>query len=123
MQMISDVEKEVGSKLNPENRAELLDEFDVFLGDVIAVEWQLPLQVRNSINYHRDYQQCETFHEEAPMTYLSHQLADWLVEPDSSVEEILEDSVLERLNFYPEDVQTLIDKRDRLLGLLSAVSS
>ncbi|HJT18976.1 MAG TPA: HDOD domain-containing protein [Nitrospira sp.] len=93
------------------------------VGTIIAKEWSLPKQVGEAITFYTMYEQTPTYKQEAMMTCLSDRLASYLVVPDSFDETtVREHSVFADLNLYPNDVDSLLRIKDKVLNLVDALA-
>ena len=100
----------------------LLEEFHCEVGEAVAKSWKLPPQVTVSIRNYRDYANAPAFREECAMTYLADRLANWAINPDEvSVNETIDDPVFAELNFYPDEIEQLLQKRDDIISIVSSM--
>lgn len=100
----------------------VVEEFHGQVGERLAEEWKLPQQVRVCCAYYSKYNEAPAFENEVAMTYLADRLASWLVAPVIVPETDLQsDPVFERLNFYPDDVEALLAKKEEILNTVDSM--
>lgn len=91
----------------------LLDIFHVDVGHRITAEWNLPKVIDMTTTHYRQYEDAPSFKEETAMTYLSNRLSKWVSgEPSWDEAAVRADPVWEFLNCYPDDIDTLLAKRE-----------
>lgn len=123
LQTISDIQSDVRLRLAIRAALTLVEEYYHRFNSIICDKWQLPQLVRVTSEYFNIYERATEFQIESAMTYLSVKLASWCLIPGSVDEKKLaEDPVVAYLNFYPDDVQTLFRKKDRILSVVSALA-
>jgi len=123
LQTLADIKRSVGQKLSLELVRLLMEEFHRTVGNTVAKQWGLPEQVQVTIGSYHKYETVTSFQDETAMTYLSDRLALWLTEPEAlSREDLIKDPVFQNLNFYPDDVEALLNKRDAVYQAVSAMS-
>ena len=110
------VRTECGIQLNWEETYGLMQEHQVAVGIMIADKWTLPDQVKGAIRHFSNYS-AESSSSKFPMiTCLADHLATNLFDPDAMDEQSLRDhTVVRDLNLYPENLDTLFEKRDMIL--------
>jgi HD-like signal output (HDOD) protein len=100
-----------------------LDGYHSRVGSLIATEWALPPQVAEAIAYYWTYEQAPSHRQEAMMTCLADRLATFLLVPDSYDDKTFRDhSVFADLNLYPNDIDTLLGHKEKVLGLVNAMA-
>ena len=121
--LVAEAKKNLSIPISAESANELVEKFETMVGAKVATQWKLPQQVSNSIKHYKNYVQATEFQKEISMTYLSGLLATWLLDSESiSENSIKENPVFILLNYYPEEIQNLIDKRDKVHELFSAMT-
>lgn len=109
--------------LEPSSVTSFLDAYHSRVGSLIALEWALPPQVAEAIAYYRIYEQAPSHRQEAMMTCLADRLATYLLVPDSFDDSTLRDhSVFADLNLYPNDVDSLLSLKEKILGLVDTMA-
>lgn len=107
---------ECGISLNWEETYALMQEYQVLVGNMIADKWTLPDQVKEAISHYSDYSPESSPSKMSMITCLSDHLATHLLDPDTTDEQSVRDRpVIQDLNLYPEDLDTLFEKRDMVL--------
>lgn len=123
LQSVTEWQKETGQTLDLEMARALVDEFHNEIGALIATTWKLPQQVLISCSFYSRYAEAPTFRLETAMTYLSDRLAEWIVSPEMVSEEALRtDPVLAVLNLYPDEVDTLLGRKDDVAKIVDAMN-
>lgn len=122
-QLVSVAQEQLGLRLSPEQAEQVVNALEGKVAAKVAADWKLPRQIQITTVYHSRYAEAPAFADECAATYLSAILAHWLVEPDKIDSAALAaDPVFERLNFYPDDAQDLLDRADEVRALVSAMS-
>ncbi len=122
LKTVTEIRDMVEFDLDWDSTNSLLDEFHCQVGETVAISWKLPPQVTSAIGNYRDYANAPAFREECAMTYLSDRLANWAINPDKvSVDETVDDPVFAELNFYPDDIEKLLQKRDDIVSIVSSM--
>jgi HD-like signal output (HDOD) protein len=100
-----------------------LDGYHSRIGNLIATEWALPPQVADAITYYGIYEQAPSHRQEAMMTCLADRLATYILIPDSFDDNTLrEHSVFADLNLYPNDIDALLNLKDKILNLVDTMA-
>ena len=100
-----------------------LDGYHARVGSLIAAEWALPPQVTDAITYYSIYEQAPSHKQEAMMTCLADRLATYILVPDSFDDGTLRDhTVFADLNLYPNDIDSLISLKEKVLSLVDAMA-
>ena len=100
-----------------------LDGYHSRIGNLIATEWSLPPQVVDAITYYGIYEQAPSHRQEAMMTCLADRLATYILIPDSFDNNTLrEHTVFADLNLYPNDIDTLLGLKDKILNLVDTMA-
>jgi HD-like signal output (HDOD) protein len=93
------------------------------VGSLIATQWGLPPHVAESITYHHDYLVAPMCSEAVMITRLADCLAYHLAMPEVFDEDsVRHHPILADLNFYPDDVETLLTKRDVVLNMIEGLT-
>jgi HD-like signal output (HDOD) protein len=109
--------------LEPGAVTAFLDGYHARVGSLIAAEWALPPQVAEAIAYYWIYEQAPIHKQEAMMTCLADRLATYLLVPDSFDDSTLRDhTVFADLNLYPNDVDTLLGLKEKILSLVDTMA-
>lgn len=123
LQSVAEWQKETHETLDLETVRSIMDEFHCEIGALIASTWKLPQQVQISCSFYPRYAEATTFRQETAMTYLSDRLAQWIVSPETSTEDALRtDPVLTVLNLYPEEVDTLLARKDDVAKIVDVMN-
>ena len=109
--------------LGPDTIHAFLDGYHARVGSLIAAEWALPPQVAAAIAYYFIYEQAPSHQQEAMMTCLADRLATYILIPDFFDGSTLRDhSVFADLNLYPNDVDTLLSLKEKILNLVDTMA-
>jgi len=120
---VSEIIAAQGADLDGEAFLSLMQEFYIPVGVMLAEQWQLPGPVASVIRFHNNYQEATEFAREAMMVHCAHEFASALLAKDGQVTNRLHTlAVVADLNLYPDDVTTLLDKADSVLGTVEAMS-
>ena len=100
----------------------LMDEFHCRIGQRVATEWKLPQQVIYSAAYYLNRAEATAWPTETAITYLAHQLADWVLSADGKVVAPAPgDAVVTELNIYPDELNSLLEARQSVLTVVAAL--
>jgi HD-like signal output (HDOD) protein len=109
--------------LEPSVVTSFLDGYHSRVGSLIAAEWALPPHVAETISYYWIYEHAPSHRQEAMMTCLADRLATYLLVPDSFDDITLrEHSVFADLNLYPNDIDTLLSHKEKILSLVNTMA-
>ena len=122
VQLIARITKEKDLELDKKSVAQLVGAFHRKIAAKVAVDWKLPEQLQVTTIYYRRYESAPSFREESAATYLSQLLASWIINPANfKVNELIKDPVFGFLNFYPDDAEDLLNKKDHVKTMVSAM--
>jgi putative nucleotidyltransferase with HDIG domain len=114
--------KKLSIRLTEEEIFKILAEEHHIVGSRMAIEWELPEQVSMTINYYERFDECENFEDEVMTVALAHMCTDELLSPDTITQEaISQHDVVDALNLYPDDVNAIFDKKEKILELISSM--
>ena len=100
----------------------LMEEFHCSIGRTVAAEWKLPQQVLYSAAYYLNRAETSAFQTETAITSLAHQLADWVLGADGTVTPPESgDPVILELNIYPDELNSLLERRESVLAMVTAL--
>jgi HD-like signal output (HDOD) protein len=100
-----------------------LDGYHSRIGNLIATEWALPPQVADAITYYGIYEQAPSHRQEAMMTCLADRLATYILVPDSFDDTTLrEHGVFADLNLYPNDIDALLNLKEKVVNLVDTMA-
>lgn len=122
IQLIARIAKERKLELERQCVAQLVGGFHRKIATKVAIDWKLPEQLRITTIHFKKYESAPSFKDESAATYLSQLLASWLINPANfNTLELTQDPVFGYLNFYPDDAQDLLDKKDEVKAVVSAM--
>ena len=83
----------------------------------------LPKQVVEVIQYYADYAHAPSFRQECILTCVADRLATHLLTPDDMPEDVLrEHESFGELNLYPNDIEQLLESKDKVLATVNAMN-
>lgn len=123
IQAVSEIALRLGIQLDEADMEQLIDRHATAMGVMIAEHWHLPEIVLVTIRQIRDHQNAQQERNLVLTVYCAAQFARHMLdEEDLSEEALREAPILEDMNLYPEDVQTLLDKLPNVQGAMAAIS-
>lgn len=123
VQLIARLAKEKELEIDRRSVAQLVGAFHRKIASKVSIDWKLPEQLQTTTIYFNKYETAPSFKDESAATYLSQLLASWLINPANfNATELVQDPVFGYLNFYPDDSQDLLDKRDDVKAVVSAIA-
>ncbi len=123
LQTIVDITNENSIELTLEETQSLIEEFYIPVGLKIGNDWELPNSVIESIEFHQNYDLAPQAIQEAMICCAANQLATLLLSgKEIDLELLMESDVMEKLNFYEDDLQQLLDKSGTIQKLVEAMS-
>jgi putative nucleotidyltransferase with HDIG domain len=123
LQLVNDVARSQGLRLEPAPLFALLDDLHTVVGVRIAEQWGLPKPVVAAIEHYNSYGEAGAFRQDAMITFLADRLATYALEPGifGGDEAFRNTTVIADLNLYPDDVTNLLARKERVLELVSAM--
>ncbi len=123
LQALIDMQPDYQINLDPAAVSAIMEAFHTHVGSVIASAWSLPPHVSESIAYHHDYLVAPTCCEAVMITRLADCLSYHVMMPEIFDEaSVRQHPVLADLNFYPDDIETLLNRREKVLQQIEAMS-
>ncbi|MEW6246274.1 MAG: HDOD domain-containing protein [Nitrospirota bacterium] len=123
LRMVAMLSKEYQVPVERDTLMILLEGYHARVGTMIAEKWGLPKQVAEAIAYSACYDQAPTFRQEVMITCLADRLATYVLEADVFDDlTVCDHPVFGDLNLYPNDVDTLLNARDRILAVVEAMT-
>ncbi len=100
-----------------------MGEFGFGFGRVITERWELPDSVKEAILHYHAFEEAPSFAEEAKITCLADRLGTYTVVTDVYDEQtVREHPVYEALNFYQDDVDTLLGMQESVLEVVDSMA-
>lgn len=122
LQLISKTLQRLGLAFGDVESARIVSLLHTKIAAKVAVDWKLPEQLQFTTAYCEAYQRAPKFKDECAATHLSHLLATWALDPNQcDLIELSKHPVLEQLNFYQDDFQSLLRKRDDVKAVVAAM--
>ena len=123
LQTLLNIQHDLGIPLESADVNAMMDAYHTQIGGVVASTWALPPHVSESIALHHDYVATPTCTKAVIVTCLADCLSYHFLFPDTyEVDTVRQHPVLADLNFYPDDVETLLGKREQILQIVEAMS-
>ncbi len=123
LQAVTTISAEMHIALEPSTVHAFLDGYHARAGSLVAAEWALPPQVAEAIAYFEIYEQASSHKQEVMMTCLADRLATFILVPDSFDDSTLrEHSVFADLNLYPNDIDSLLSLKEKVLNLVDTMA-
>lgn len=122
LQLIATIQKTRGIELSDGDVSQVVHALQQKIATKVAIDWKLPKQLQITTVFFNKYEGAPSFKDESAATYLSQLLASWLTKPLKYDPAKLEkDPAFEYLNFYPDDVQDLLAKKDDVKAVVAAM--
>lgn len=122
LQLISKVQGELELSLKEKEVQQIVENLQSKIATKVAIDWKLPKQLQVTTVFYQKYQTAPNFKDESAATYLSQLLGSWAFEPMKyNVIELAKDPVVEYLNFYQDDFQDLLAKKDDVKAVVAAM--
>ncbi len=123
LQVVADVEKDLGETVAYEEAIELMNEFHLPYGRLLGEKWELPDSVQEAIIHYGAYAEAESFVEEAKITCLADRLGTYVAVVDIYDEEsVRHHPVYEALNLYQDDVDDLLGMKENVLEVVDSMA-
>jgi len=123
LQALLDLQRVSGVAVNAAVVSTAMEAYHAHVGQLIATAWTLPSPVAESITYHHDYLIAPTCTEAVMIIRLADCLSYHLDLPEVFDEDhVRHHPVLADLNFYPDDVETLLSKREAVRTFIEGMS-
>lgn len=115
--------KHQGEHPTEEIQAAAVKELHVPAGHILAKRWSLPESVGDAIASHHLAEQGEPVSDFAITAALGSHLAHWALEQgeeEAARDEIVKDALWQRLNLYPADAETVLNKKAEVVKFAEA---
>lgn len=101
----------------------LVQRWHTYAGRLAAEHWKLPASIQASCAFYNNRWDSKEHRMEIGMCLLSSKLAEWCLSQEAQLEErIRNDTVLEEIEIQPEQVDSLLGRRQRILDKASALN-
>ncbi|MEZ5278054.1 MAG: HDOD domain-containing protein [Opitutaceae bacterium] len=115
LRLICNLQADSRSQITETDIEGLVNQYHTRAADLVMQAWDLPEQVRLTTLHHPDPESAPAFQDESRMTRLAASLADCVVDPEPVDENTLRGFPdWEPLNFYPDDVEAVLARREAL---------
>ncbi len=122
LQLIAQTMKFVGAQLQKEDLSVIMNALSPQIASKVVKDWKLPKQLQVTTLFYKRYEEAPLFKDESAATYLSQLLANWIMYPARyDATKLANDPAFEYLNFYPDDVEDLLGKKDEVKAVVSAM--
>lgn len=110
------VSEQLGEQADPDQVVEAVNVLSPAIGEQLARSWNLPAPVQVAIRWHGDYEKAQDYRDEAAAVHASLLITAQTFETDESAvrEALAGKPAFQLLNVYPEDVDKLLGKRERM---------
>jgi putative nucleotidyltransferase with HDIG domain len=123
LQALDDIVTSVGVSLSQEARELAAEEGHTTVGAALARQWKLPVRLEETILYHHDPASAPTCSQTAMMTHLADALAHGALGTGGLTEDGIRSlPVLESLNVYPDELETLLARREQVLTVAQSIA-
>jgi HD-like signal output (HDOD) protein len=125
LQTIAETEPLIGV-LSDNQLEALFTKFESHYSKVVTTKWKLPETVATAINYHKNINAAPTQPELTATVAFGVQLASLMLNKARSKadeDSLLQSPALSLLNLYPDEVATLMTKKDIVKTAMSALSA
>jgi putative nucleotidyltransferase with HDIG domain len=129
LQTILDLHKACGVPADQAAVASAISKLHSHIGSEMVKAWTLPVRLSETIHHHHKPEAAPTAAQTAHVTGLADDLSHWaLNEPDTpgarkiELTEINNHPSLSALNFYPEDLEAILGKKDQVLSMVKAMA-
>jgi putative nucleotidyltransferase with HDIG domain len=123
LQTLVDLQRQTGLTMESSAISAVMEAYHTQVGSLIATKWALPPHVTESITYHHDYLVAPMCTEAVMITRLADCLSYHLAMPEIFDEDsVRQHPILADLNFYPDDVDTLLAKRDLVRSTIEGMA-
>lgn len=114
LQAVSEFKAKQGSDISNEEVLRLEEMFHVAVGKVIVKKWDMPIIVQESVRYYLNYGKAASNTDQAMVTNGAVKLAHQTLNPEMSIDEVLEDHVFSDLNLYDDDIASLKKQEEKV---------
>ena len=123
LQMVAQLNAQWREKVDLNTSLALIESHHVEVGKLVAAKWQLPQMVTFAIEYYQDAAAAKQFRREAIMAALSHSFASWLLQSEVITDDALkQNAIFAELNFYPNEIEALMAKKETFLEVVNSLS-
>ncbi|MEM9398619.1 MAG: HDOD domain-containing protein [Verrucomicrobiota bacterium] len=123
LQFVADLEKKQQTTYDIEEVLPVVSHFHANVGGMLAERWNLPDRLAEAIRYHHTPDEAKECVEIARLTNLANDLAHFAVGPKERTEQqIQEHPMLVHLNIYPDELDTILAKKDQIIDMVGVLS-
>jgi HD-like signal output (HDOD) protein len=121
VQAAADIERRLGRSFDVSDLMLAMDELHCAVGATLIRRWELPEWMASAILWHHDPEAAEQHKDEARTTALADRLAHWLLDEGAADPEALREFPgVVWLGIYPDELDELLARKDRVLELTEA---
>ena len=121
LEAVQSVENSLGWELRAEIAVLLMEEFGSRVGVRLVREWGLPEQVQEAIACRDCYQEAAQYPDEAKIACAADLLSDHLLDENPDEDVLRAHPVFVDLNLYPDDVDSLLSKKESVLEAVESM--
>jgi len=123
LQTAAALAKEYELSVEPASVDQMLAAYHIRVGSVIAKQWALPPQVAEAIAFYEYYDQAAVARQECMTTCLADRLATHLLHPECLDNAAVRDHPVHvDLNLYPNDIEALLQMKDKIAAVVEAMN-
>ncbi|MGH8019587.1 MAG: HDOD domain-containing protein [Opitutaceae bacterium] len=114
LRLVCDLQRNRAGRLGEAEVVRLAEEFQSQAAQAVTAAWKLPQQVQVVAVHHRDPESAPAFVEESRNVSLAGALATWSMTSDIEADAIRSLPAWEALNFYSDDVDAVLARKEAL---------
>ncbi len=114
LRLICDLQRNKPGKLAEAEAAGLVDEFQSQAARIVTAAWKLPQQAQVVAAHHGHPESAPAFIDESRIVSLAGALATWSMGSDIEADAIRTLPAWAALNFYPDDVEAVLARKEAL---------
>jgi HD-like signal output (HDOD) protein len=109
------------TRLAARDVADLLAEFGVRAGELLAQEWHLPAAVAATVRCIDDFRGAGEYVDVVAVTRSAARFANAMIDEDVNPQSVAGFDAIDHLNLYPEDVVALLASRDSIRATMQSM--
>lgn len=129
LQTILDLHKACGCIADPQAVDSAIGKLHSYVGSEMVKSWALPVRLSETIHHHHKPEMAPTAAQTATVTCLADDLSHWALDEAATPgarpvdpASITDHRTLAALNFYPEDLDAILAKKDQVLAMVKALA-
>ena len=101
---------------------QILERYHSQVGYLLADGWKMPASVKDSCLFYQNPSKAERSHKAVNITHLASRFADLIISTEEENTLIYTDPVLDIIGINDNQVEELLEKKEKVLALMQAVS-